>query len=89
MAARIRCSAWRRCSALVRIAACLGGRGCRGVDGVQDALGPVELGLEAGSLGRTRTAERTRLQAELDRAQRVLDSIDAAPTKEDDHADHR
>ena len=31
-----------------------------------------------GSLGRTRTAERARLQAELDRAKRVLDSIDAA-----------
>ena len=31
-----------------------------------------------GTLGRTRTAERTRLQAELDRARRVLDSIDAA-----------
>lgn len=42
-----------------------------------------------GSLGRTRTAERTRLQAELDRAQRVLDSIDAATAKEDGHADHR
>jgi hypothetical protein len=42
-----------------------------------------------GSLGRTRTAERARLQAELDRAQRVLDSIDAATAKEDGHADHR
>jgi integrase len=42
-----------------------------------------------GSLGRTRTAERTRLQAELDRARRVLDSIDAATAKEADHADHR
>jgi hypothetical protein len=42
-----------------------------------------------GTLGRTRTAERTRLQAELDRAQRVLDSIDAATPKEDHHADHR
>ena len=31
-----------------------------------------------GTLGRTRTAEQTRLQAELDRARRVLDSIDAA-----------
>jgi integrase len=41
-----------------------------------------------GSLGRTRTAERTRLQAELDRAQRVLDSIDTATAKEDNHADH-
>ena len=35
-----------------------------------------------GSLGRTRTAERARLQAELDRAQRVLDSIDAAAAAE-------
>ena len=34
-----------------------------------------------GSLGRTRTAERARLQAELDRAQRVLDSIDAATSE--------
>jgi integrase len=42
-----------------------------------------------GSLGRTRTAERTRLQAELDRARHVLDSIDAATAKEDEHADHR
>jgi integrase len=42
-----------------------------------------------GSLGRTRTAERARLQAELDRAQRVLDSIDAATAKDDGHADHR
>ena len=42
-----------------------------------------------GSLGRTRTAERARLQAELDRAQRVLDSIDAATAKEDANADHR
>jgi integrase len=41
-----------------------------------------------GSLGRTRTAERGRLQAELDRAQQILDSIDAATTKGDDHADH-
>ena len=41
-----------------------------------------------GMLGRTRTAERTRLQAELDRAQRVLDSIDAAAAKAGDHADH-
>jgi integrase len=40
-----------------------------------------------GSLGRTRTAERTRLQAELGRAQRVLDSIDAATTKESSNAD--
>jgi hypothetical protein len=31
-----------------------------------------------GSLGRTRTAERARLQAELDRATRVVASIDAA-----------
>jgi integrase len=43
-----------------------------------------------GTLGRTRTAERARLQAELDRAQRVLGSIDAATAKEDHHhADHR
>ena len=45
-----------------------------------------------GSLGRTRTAERTRLQTELDRAQRVLDSIDAAAAaagKAGDHADQR
>jgi hypothetical protein len=42
-----------------------------------------------GSLGRTRATERTRLQAELDRAQRVLDSIDAATAKEDGDADHR
>jgi len=41
-----------------------------------------------GMLGRTRTAERVRLQAELDRAQRVLDSIDAAAAKAGDHADH-
>lgn len=40
-----------------------------------------------GSLGRTRTAERARLQADLDRAQRVLDSIDATTAKEDSHAD--
>jgi hypothetical protein len=43
-----------------------------------------------GSLGRTRTAERARLQAELDRAQRVLDSIDAATAeagKQGDDAD--
>lgn len=42
-----------------------------------------------GALGRTRTAERARLQADLDRAQRVLDSIDAATAKEDGNADHR
>ncbi len=43
-----------------------------------------------GSLGRTRTAERARLQAELDRAKRVLDSIDsAAAGKAGDHADQR
>jgi integrase len=44
-----------------------------------------------GSLGRSRTAERARLQAELDRAQRVLDSIDAAAAAEKagDHADQR
>jgi len=35
-----------------------------------------------GTLGRTRTAERARLQADLDRAQRVLDSIDAAAARE-------
>ena len=41
-----------------------------------------------GSLGRTRTAERARLQSELDRAQRVLDSIDAAAERnEGSHAD--
>jgi integrase len=42
-----------------------------------------------GTLGRTRTAERARLQAELDRAQRVLGSIDAATAEGNDHADHR
>jgi len=44
-----------------------------------------------GSLGRTRKTERARLQAELDRAQRVLDSIDAAVAagKAGDHADQR
>ncbi len=42
-----------------------------------------------GALGRTRTAERTRLHAELARAQRVLDSIDATTAKAGDHADHR
>ncbi len=40
-----------------------------------------------GSLGRTRTAERSRLQSELDRAKRVLDSIDAAAGNAGDHAD--
>jgi integrase len=40
-----------------------------------------------GSLGRTRTAERARLQAELDRAQRVLDSIDSTTAKESSNAD--
>ena len=41
-----------------------------------------------GSLGRTRTAERARLQTELDRAQRVVASIDAAAAgKAGDHAD--
>jgi hypothetical protein len=40
-----------------------------------------------GTLGRTRTAERARLQAELDRAQRVLDSIDATTAKESSNAD--
>ena len=44
-----------------------------------------------GALGRTRTAERARLQAELDRAQRVLDAIDAAASqpRRGDHADQR
>jgi integrase len=45
-----------------------------------------------GALGRTRTTERTRLQAELDRAQRVLTSIDTAThptTRADGHADQR
>jgi integrase len=42
-----------------------------------------------GALGRTRTTERARLQAELDRAQRVLDAIDATTEKEDGDADHR
>ena len=46
-----------------------------------------------GALGRTRTTERERLQAELDRAQRVLASIDTAthPTgrKPGGHADQR
>ena len=46
-----------------------------------------------GALGRTRTTERARLQAELDRAQRVLASIDTAthPTgrKAGGHADQR
>jgi hypothetical protein len=41
-----------------------------------------------GSLGRTRKTERVRLQAELDRARRVLDSIDAAAERnEGSHAD--
>jgi integrase len=43
-----------------------------------------------GSLGRTRTAERARLQAELDRARRVVASIDAATAdtgKAGGHAD--
>jgi hypothetical protein len=31
-----------------------------------------------GNLGRSQTTERTRLQAQLDRAQRVLTDIDAA-----------
>ena len=31
-----------------------------------------------GMLGRTRKTEHTRLKAELDRAQRVVDAIDAA-----------
>ena len=46
-----------------------------------------------GALGRTRTTQRARLQAELDRAQRVLTSIDTAtrPTakKAGGHADQR
>jgi integrase len=45
-----------------------------------------------GALGRTRTTERARLQAELDRAQRVLTSIDTATrpaTRADGHADQR
>jgi hypothetical protein len=45
-----------------------------------------------GSLGPTRKTERTRLQADHDRAQRVLDAIDAASPDTDDkepHADHR
>jgi integrase len=43
-----------------------------------------------GSLGRTRKTDRVRLQAELDRAQRVLDSIDAAAAgKAGDHAHQR
>lgn len=43
-----------------------------------------------GSLGRTRTTERARLQAELGRAERVVASIDAASAaagKAGDHAD--
>jgi hypothetical protein len=43
-----------------------------------------------GLLGRTRTAERARLQAELDRAKRVVAAIDAAAAaagKAGDHAD--
>ncbi len=35
-----------------------------------------------GMLGRTRKTERTRLKAELDRAQRVVDAIDAAAAPE-------
>ena len=35
-----------------------------------------------GTLGRTRKTERARLQAELDRAQRVVDAIDAAADPE-------
>jgi integrase len=43
-----------------------------------------------GSLGRTRKTEHDRLQAELGRAQRVLDSIDTAATgKAVGHADQR
>jgi integrase len=46
-----------------------------------------------GALGRTRTAERDRLQAELDRAQHVLTSIDTAThpagRKAGEHADER
>jgi hypothetical protein len=40
-----------------------------------------------GSLGRTRTAERARLQTELGRAERVVASIDAAAGKAGNHAD--
>jgi hypothetical protein len=35
-----------------------------------------------GTLGRTRKAEHARLKAELDRAQRVVDAIDAAADPE-------
>ena len=45
-----------------------------------------------GSLGPTRKTERARLQADHDRAVRVLDAIDAASPDTDDkepHADHR
>ncbi len=45
-----------------------------------------------GSLGPTRKTERARLQADHDRAMRVLDAIDAASPGTDDmenHADHR
>jgi hypothetical protein len=45
-----------------------------------------------GSLGPTRKTERARLQADHDRALRVLDAIDAASPDTDDkgqHADHR
>ena len=38
-----------------------------------------------GALGRTRKTERTRLQAELDRAQRILTAIDAASTDNKDN----
>jgi hypothetical protein len=41
-----------------------------------------------GSLGRTSTAERARLQSELDCAQRVLDSIDVAAAAAGNAGDH-
>jgi len=45
-----------------------------------------------GNLGPTRKTERARLQADHDRAMRVLDAIDAASPDTDNkeqHADHR
>jgi hypothetical protein len=57
-AARIRRSAWRRCSELVRIVTLLSRRGGRGVDGGHDARGAVEFGLETGSFGCSAAAER-------------------------------
>lgn len=41
-----------------------------------------------GMLGRTRKTEHARLQAELDRAQRVVDAIDAADKTGNDHTGH-